>query len=249
MGEKTLFIAWQDTGVSRQWFPIGRLDADVGNEKFRFRYVGGANRAAREVNFPLLTAFPLINKDYKSARLFSTFTNRVMRPSRPDFSSYVRTLCIDTDSDPIDMLAVSGGRRLTDSYEVFPKIAKESNGSFACRFFLHGGKHVSTAAQDRLDSLKADEELYLALELTNPLGERAVQIQSTDYHMIGWAPRYLAHDLSVALAGPQRSSRARVVQINPMPVPSEQRILIEMSGNLGDHEPMSGPDFQPLVPD
>jgi hypothetical protein len=37
--------------------------------------------------------------------------------------------------------------------------------------------------------------------------------------------------------------------VNPMPVPSEQRVLIEMSGNLGGHEPMSGPDFQPLVPD
>ena len=249
MGEKTLFIAWQDTGVSRQWFPIGRLDADVDNEKFRFRYVGGADRAARDVQFPLLTAFPAIDKDYQSGRLFSTFGNRVMRSSRPDFKSYVQTLAIADDSDPIDMLAASGGHRLTDSYEVFPKLAKQLDGSFVCRFFLHGGKHVSTAAQERLDSLEADEELYLALELTNPLGERAVQIQSTDYHMIGWAPRYLAHDLSVALAGPQGSCRARVVQINPMPVPSEHRVLIEMSGNLGDHEPMSGPDFQPLVPD
>ena len=76
-----------------------------------------------------------------------------------------------------------------------------------------------------------------------------MQIQSTDYHMIGWAPRYLAHDLAVALAGLPSSCCARVVQVNPMPVPSEQRVLIEMSGNLGDHEPMSGLDFQPLVPD
>ena len=97
--------------------------------------------------------------------------------------------------------------------------------------------------------LETDERLYLALELTNPLGEKAVQIQTTDYHMIGWAPRYLAHDLSVALAGPQGSCMAQVVQVNPMPIPSEQRVLIEMSGNMGNHEPMSGPDFQPLVPD
>ena len=249
MGEKTLFLAWQDKRVSRQWYPIGRLDADVAGEQYRFRYTGGAKRAEREVSFSPLIAFPYLDKDYISSKLFSSFSNRVMRPSRPDFKDYLKSLALAEESDPIDMMAVSGGRRVTDSYEVFPQIVKKLNGDFACRFFLHGGKHVSKSAQERLDSLIGDEELYLALELTNPLGERAVQIQSTDYHMIGWAPRYLAHDLSVALAGPQGSCRARVVQINPMPVPSEHRVLIEMSGNLGDHEPMSGPDFQPLVPD
>ena len=249
MGEKTLFVAWQDKGVSRQWFPVGRLDADVEDNKYRFRYVGGAKRAAKEVGFPLIVAFPRIDEDYKSTRLFSTFDNRVIRPSRPDFKTYLDSLALAEDSDPIDMMAVTGGYRMTDSYEVFPRISKKSNGSFSCRFFLHGGKHVSPAAQDRLNYLSANEDLYLALELTNPLGERAVQIQTTDYHMIGWAPRYLAHDLSVALVGPRGSGKARVVQVNEMPVASERRILIEMSGNLGDHEPMSGPDFQPLVPD
>lgn len=249
MGEKTLFVAWQDRGVSRQWFPVGRLDADVENERYRFRYVGGAKRAAKEVGFPLLMPFPHLEKDYKSARLFSTFSNRVMRSSRPDFKTYLKSLALAEDADPIDMLAVSGGHRVTDSYEIFPHLSKKPDSSVVCRFFLHGGKHVSPAAQERLDILAEDEALHLALELTNPLGERAVQIQTTDYHMIGWSPRYLAHDLSIAMTGPQGSCSARVVKVNPMPVPSEQRVLIEMTGNLGDHVPMSGPDFQPLVPD
>ncbi len=249
MGEKTLFLAWQDRGVSRQWFPVGRLDADVEEGRYRFRYVGGAERAVSEVGFPLIVAFPRMDEDYKSLRLFSTFSNRVMRPSRPDFKDYIDSLALAANTDPIDMLAVSGGHRVTDSYEVFPKLAKKPDGRFTCRFFLHGGKHVSPAAQERLNYLSANEDLYLALELTNPLGERAVQIQTTDYQMIGWSPRYLAHDLSVALAGPQGSCEAKVVQVNEMPVPSEQRVLIELSGDLGDHEPMSGPDFQPLVPD
>ena len=247
MREKTLFIAWQDRGVSRQWFPIGRLDVE--DEKYRFRYIGGAKRAKNEAGFPLLLDFPWLEKKYLSSTLFSMFSNRVMRPSRPDFKTYLNSLALAEDTDPIDMLAVSGGHRITDSYEVFPQITKKPDGSFVCRFFLHGGKHISLAARERLDSLTPDEHLHLALELTNPLGERAVQIQTTDYHMIGWSPRYLAHDLSVALAGKQGTCSARVVKINPMPVPSEQRVLIELSGNLGDYEPMSGPDFQPLVPD
>ena len=249
MGEKTLFLAWQDKGVSRQWFPIGRMDADIQDEEYRFRYIHGAKRAAKEVGFPLLISFPQLEGDYKSSSLFSLFSNRVMRPSRPDFKKYMKSLALTEDSDPIDMMAVSGGSKVTDSYEVFPKIVKQDDGGFACRFFLHGGKHVSLSAQERLGSLEADEELYLALEITNPLGELAVQLQTTDYQMIGWSPRYLAHDLALALAQPPGSCRAKVVQVNPLPVPSEQRVLIELTGNLGDHEPMSGPDFRPLVPD
>ena len=247
MAEKTVFLAWQDKGVSREWFPIGRLDADVESAEYRFRYIGGAKRAEREAKFPLLVAFPRLEGDYKSSKLFSTFSNRVMWPSRPDFKDYLKSLALTEDSDPIDMMAVSGGRRVTDSYEVFPKIVKRDDGGFVCRFFLHGGKRVSPAAQERIHSLSANEELYLALELTNPLGELAVQIQTTDYHMIGWSPRYLARDLAPALAQPAGSCWARVVRVNPRPVQSEERVLVEMSGNLGDHEPMSGPDFQTLA--
>ena len=74
-----------------------------------------------------------------------------------------------------------------------------------------------------------------------------MQIQTTDYQMIGWSPRYLVTDLALALAQPPGSCRARVVRVNSLPVPSEERVLVELSGNLGDHKPMSGPDFQPLA--
>ena len=52
MSERTLFLAWQDKGESRQWFPIGRLDADSGLSRYRFRYTGGALRAQRGSIFP-----------------------------------------------------------------------------------------------------------------------------------------------------------------------------------------------------
>ena len=249
MTDKSLFIAWQDPRVSRQWYPIGKLDADVDGKRYRFRYTGGAKRAEKEVQFSPLVAFPSLEKDYRSPRLFSAFTNRVMWPSRLDFKNYVESLALTEESDPIDMMAVSGGRRVTDSYEVFPQLVKGPEGGFSCRFFLHGGKHVSKPAQERLDSLETNEGLHLALELTNPLGEIAVQLQTMDYQMIGWSPRYLARDLALALAQQPSSCQARVVRVNPLPVPSEERVLVELSGNLGDYEPMSGPDFQPIVPD
>ena len=58
MGDRTLFLAWQDKGVGRQWFPIGRLDVDVESEKYRFRYIHGAKRAEKEAGFPLAGILP-----------------------------------------------------------------------------------------------------------------------------------------------------------------------------------------------
>ena len=37
------------------------------------------------------------------------------------------------------------------------------------------------------------------------------------------------------------------MEVNPQPAPSKQRVLIEMQGKWDDYEPMSGPDYQPVV--
>ena len=146
MSERTLFLAWQDK-QTRQWFPIGRLDADVDRPMYRFRYTGGAERARQKVVFPWLLDFPEPDLDYRASELFPLFKNRVMASSRPDFADYLRSLDLQDNADPIEILTVNGGYRATDSYEVFPKLAKQSDGSFDCRFFLHGWRHVSEAAQ------------------------------------------------------------------------------------------------------
>ena len=40
---------------------------------------------------------------------------------------------------------------------------------------------------------------------------------------------------------------AKVVRINPQSILLKQRVLIEMYGRWDKHEPMSSPDFEPLV--
>ena len=247
MTSKTLFLAWQEKD-RRQWFPVGRLDADVTQPSYRFRYTGGARRAQAEAGFPLLVEFPTLEEDYRTSRLFPLFRNRVINPGRPDLKEYLRNLDLGHEADPIEILAANGGYRATDAYEVFPKIEREDDGSFSCRFFLHGWRHVNSAAQERLARLTPGEGLYVTLELTNPVTRFAVQIQTEDYFMIGWAPRYLAADLAMALvAGVPDHYSARVVRINPQPAPSKQRVLIEMQGRWNGYEPMNGSDYQPVV--
>lgn len=250
MNQRTLFMAWQDTARSRLWFPVARLDADVSRPLYRFRYIRGAERARREAGFPLLMEFPEIERDYRSSQLFPVFRNRVLNPRRPEREQHLRGMDLSPDADPIEILATSGGRRVTDAYEVFPKLAKGPDGSFSCRFFLHGWRHVNHAAQERLEALDAAERLYVTLELTNPRDRVAVQIQTTDYHVIGWAPRYLVGDLAAAMAEGPSDYSARVVRVNrtdasaPLPVFPSERVLIEMCGNWRHHKPMSGEDYQ-----
>jgi hypothetical protein len=94
---------------------------------------------------------------------------------------------------------ITGGYRATDNFAVFPKIERQNDGSFCCRFFLHGWRHVSESAQRRLQDLKPNEKLSVAIEITNPASRLAIQIQTSDYHMIGWSPRYLVSDLVAAV--------------------------------------------------
>ncbi len=247
MNVRTLFLAWQDKREeSRLWFPIGRLDVDVERPLYRFRYIGGAERAQEKAGFPTLWDFPKLLEDYQSSELFPLFRNRVIAPGRPDRPDYLRNLDLPESADPVEILSVNGGSRVTDAYEVFPKLVKADDGSCTCRFFLHGWRHVNPSAQERLGRLKREEELYVTLELTHPVTGLAVQVQTTDYHMIGWTPRYLVGDLVAAMADSPHYS-AHVVRVNPQPAPSKQRVLIEMRGCWDKHEPMTGKDFKPLV--
>lgn len=242
MSTKTLFLAWQDRRTEgRPWFPVGRLDVEP--SLYRFRYIGGAKRAGY---LPLID-FPDLYGDYSSPELFALFRNRVMAKGRPDRLDYLRCLDLSEDATPVEILAVNGGTRVTDAYEVFPKLEKDADGYFTCRFFLHSWQRVSEAAQERIGELKPEDELYVTLELTNPATKLAVQLQTTDYCMIGWTPRYLVSDLVRAMTEGPNDYTAKVVRVNPMPAPSRQRVLIEMRGRWEKHEPMSGKDFQPLV--
>ena len=114
---------------------MGRLDADVERSFYRFRYMLGAKRAQEEVGFLPLIDFPDLNEDYQAAELFPLFQNRVMNPARPDFADYLHRLDLTEEADPIEILSTNGGHRVTDAYEVFPKIEKDDTGSFSCRFF------------------------------------------------------------------------------------------------------------------
>ena len=83
---------------------------------------------------------------------------------------------------------MDGGRRVTDFFEVFPKLVRGKHGSFVCRFFLHGFRHTNAPARTRMELLDPGEQLHITLDLTNPTKQPAVQIQTLDYNMIRLVP-------------------------------------------------------------
>lgn len=242
----SLFLAWQDAGSSRAWFPIGRLDADLSAPRFVFGYTHGAERAAAVAGLRPLESFPDFGRTYESKELFPLFRNRVMEPSRRDFSEYLRQLDLTPDeANEIAILSVTGGERQTDNLQVFPKIERQKDGTFCCRFFLHGVRHTPDTAQAAITGLKPGDTLRIAMELNNPATTRALQVETDDYHMIGWAPRYLIDDLKQAIDESPDAVVGRVVRVNPAPAPTNQRILVELTGRIPEgHSLMSGSDFQ-----
>lgn len=246
---QSLYLAWQAPAPTRAWFTIGRLSVarDREHPLYVYQYTEGALRANKEVGLDPLPAFPDFRHRYEASELFPLFKNRVIDPHRRDFADYLRSLDLDPrHPDPIEILAVTGGIRQTDSFEVFPKIEKAPDGGFSCRFFLHGLRHVSEEGQRRGLLLQPNEALRVSLELDNPVSGYAIQLASTEYQFLGWAPRYLVMDLLQAISQSPRLS-ARVVRVNETTVPLNRRILVELSGKWPEgYDPMSGREFQTI---
>ncbi len=120
---------------------------------------------------------------------------------------------------------------MTDPYQVFPKLVKSEDSRFTCRFFLHGWKYVDKRAQDRITTLKIHENLKIQLGPQNSEDRSALIILTSDDYKIGYTPRHLNTDLSYAVKSRQVES-LKVVGHNYGIVPSSQRILIEIKGNL-----------------
>ncbi len=243
----TLFIAWQAPSPTKAWFPIGRLDASVERSNYVFQYTHGALDAQKREGFSPLIAFPEFARRYEATELFPLFKNRVLEPNRKDFAEYLSWLDLDpAHTDPIEILSLTGGERQTDSLEVFPQVKKQADGTISCRFFLHGLRHAPPAAQIRAEQLTEGEELQVAIEVNNPATGYAVQLQTNDCHMIGWAPRYLVNDLRAALLE-HSTIKATVRRINRFGAPFARRVLIELQGGVPvGFEPMTSGEYSVL---
>ncbi|WP_088243221.1 HIRAN domain-containing protein [Calothrix rhizosoleniae] len=244
---KTLFLAWQDP-KSRSWFPIGRLTFN-GN-KYEFVYTYGAKKAQSEHDFQLLYSFPELDKVYTSTELFPLFSNRVMRRSRPDYKNYLECLNIpEGEDDPIAILSRSGGRKVTDHFEIFPYPKADKNGLYHIHFFAHGLRYFPECAIECINQLQTGEPLYLTHDFQNPYDPHALLLRTEDKHNVGYCPRYLVHDFFQIIRQNPELVKVHAERVNQAPTPLKLRLLCNITTKW--HEgftPFSSEEYQPMPP-
>lgn len=246
----SLFIAWRPPRPDSSrlgWRPVGRLT--YGGRLYRFCYTQGA----RKPGFRPFSQMTKLDQVYTSTNLFPLFSNRLLSASRPEYEHYLRWGGFDpyNPPDPIVVLGVTEGIRQTDAVEVFPCPAPAGDGYYINKFFLHGVRWFPPINQARIARLTEGEPLNLMLDLQNEFDQHAVAVRTvSETQMIGYVPRYLAHDVGQLIRGCGASFiDVKVERVN-LDAPAQNRLLCRMSACWPqEFTPCSGEDFTPIPAD
>jgi hypothetical protein len=246
-----LFLTWQDP-LSRRWFPVGKLRSSNGH--YCFEYIQGA-LTAREHGFEPIHGFPDLNARYESEELFPLFSNRVLPRSRPEYKSVLNWLSIGaTENDRVAILSRSGGRRATDTFEVFPCPDINSSGEYHILFLIHGLSHMPAEAIARAEKLQPGEPLLMLKDFQNPIDPSAILLRTGeqykgDVHIIGYSPAYLNSEIHSLLGeNGEASPMILVERINLEPAPLQFRVLCRMVARpSAGFVPFRGSSYASLV--
>jgi len=230
------------------WSPIGRLQFDGGT--YRFVYTQGARTAQ---GFSPFTGMEDLEEVYESDDLFPVFKNRLLPKSRPEYEAYLRWSGFDSAAqpDPIAVLGVTEGIRRTDMIELFPCPVPDAQGCYLNKFFLHGLRYMPESAKARVMSLKPEEPLFPMLDVCNPADGNAVALRAENERvMLGYVPRYLAHDVCKLFQHCHPDFIKVFVHRVNLDAPLQQRLLCRMHACWPDgFEPCSGEEFKPIPVD
>ncbi len=242
-----LFVAWQHPDTQR-FHPVARLAQVQGAECadcFEFTYIDGARLAD---GFQPFVSFPDLHQVYRSRSLFPMFTNRLLSSSRSDFPEYIAQLGLpNTTTSQFTILSRSGGRRATDTLELFPLPEFEPGIGYRTWFWVHGLRHLPPLVQSHVDTLTLGERLLPKCEPDNPVNPSAIKLlSSVRGYWIGYMPSYLL-DEAQTLQQTCEICHISVERVNPLSSPIQQRVLCRLESCWPQgFLPYSSPRYQPL---
>ncbi len=243
---KALFLAWQDS-ITRAWFPVGRLTYD--NNWYEFVYIKGAEIAKNDSNFRGIF-FPEheFDKVYRSRELFPVFSHRIMPRSRPDYSNYIQWQNLSqTENNPLVLLSRSGGKKVTDNYEVFPEPERDEDGFYHLYFFIRGLRYMASYNKNRLEKIEVGETLYLLHDSQNDFDSNALMLRTKDFYLLGFCVRYLLDDVFPILQNNSNLVEVKVERVNQPPAPLSMRLLCHLTVKDENYRPFSSPMYEPLA--
>jgi hypothetical protein len=208
-----LLVSRQDP-ETRRYIRVGVL-SHVGHI-FRFAYDDDVLRA--------LPGLPL-GRVHESESLFPIFAERVMDPHRPERAETLEQLGLGADAEPLEVLAVSGGGRTGDTYELTPL---PQPGPVSLPFLVHGIRHLTSEERAAIDDLKPGDRLELRCESDNEVNERALLVMQSGGRL-GYVPDPLLDYVHRIMARP---FELVVDRVNPPEAGMHMRLLVRLTGEL-----------------
>ncbi|WP_163540937.1 HIRAN domain-containing protein [Occultella kanbiaonis] len=206
-----LLVSRQDP-KSRQFTCVGILMFD--GTRYTFEYDPVADRP--------LPGLPL-GRVHQSETLFPIFAERVIDPHRPERPVTLELLGLPRDASPFEVLAVSGGGRTGDLYELTPLPLR---GDVSIPFLVHGIRYLTTAERDAIDQLLPGTPLSLRLEPDNPATDRALLV-TQDGSRLGYVPTPLLEYVHSIMTSPYELV---VERVNPPTAGLHMRLLVRLTG-------------------
>lgn len=241
-----LFVAWQDPDT-RAMHPVGRLDRVERNGQtiYSFAYLRNASGLS---GFRPFVNFPDLNARYEAPFLFPFFENRLMPRERADYAEFLQSLALGIEADPFEVLARSGGKRATDTVEVFPEPIQR-NGH-AQTLFLARVTHIPHAIQDTLE-LRPGTRLMVMHDLQNDYDEYALILRTDENKLVGFLPIYLAPVVHRCIQQFGRDAvRVEVEHVADPQAPMHMRLLCRMFFQWNPEHPFfDDPSFVPILTD
>lgn len=249
MTRRRLFIAWQHP-MDRSILPVAVLTlvrGDPGVTRYYFSYL---KRALYLKDFTPFSAFPDVHRLYSSSKLFPFFQNRVWSRKRADYGALLSALDLAPDAEPFEVLERSGGRRETDSLEVFPEPYYDRDEREVSFLFFARGLRYIEGADEAASKLRIGDALTILQEWQNPVNPQAFLLaKKPGMRPVGYVPDFLVglvHDL-LRQVGPERVEVA-VQHTNGLNTPRQMRVLCKFQARgVLDYPGFNDPALVPVV--
>ncbi|QAY69673.1 HIRAN domain-containing protein [Xylanimonas protaetiae] len=206
-----LLVTRQDP-ATRRFARVGTLTFDGGT--YTFSYDPTAKRP--------LPGLPM-GKTHQSQTLFPIFAERVIDPHRPERFETLEHLGLPREAGPFEVLAVSGGGRTGDTYELTPL---PQRGDVSLPFLVHGVRHLTPGERGAIDLLAPGDRLSLRFEPENPVDDRALLV-TQDGGRLGYVPTPLLEYVHEII---KREHDLIVERVNPAEAGLHMRLLVRLVG-------------------
>lgn len=206
-----LLVSRQDP-TTRAYTRVGTLSFD--GHQYTFEYDRTTTRALPGLPF---------GKVHSSSSLFPIFAERVMDPHRPERVETLEHLGLPPDAQPFEILAVSGGGRTGDTYELTPL---PQDGPVRLPFLVHGIRHLTDSERALIEGLDRGDQLQLRAETGNIVNDRALLV-TQDGARLGYVPDPLLGYVHEII---KQDYELVVERVNPPVFGLHMRLLVRLNG-------------------